>query len=119
MVDLADLPRLAIEQLIVQQATTSGSGSDLTNTIPPDTQVLDAKVDGNVLDLDLSALGQVESTRQRLAVAQIVFTATALDGINGVRFWIDGEPASVSLETHASEVGQVITPGDYPSLISG
>jgi spore germination protein GerM len=118
VVDMADLPRQVIEQLITQQATTGSDGSDLTNTIPPDTQVLDANMDGTVLDLDLSALGRVESTRQRLAVAQIVYTATALDTVTGVRFWIDGEPASVSLEDHASEVGQVITPRDYPNLVS-
>ena len=81
VVDLADLPRQVIEQLIAQQPKASSGGSDLTNAIPPTSQVLNATVDGDVLDLDLSDLGQVESSRQRLAVAQIVFTATALAGI--------------------------------------
>jgi len=118
VVDLSDLPRQVIEQLIAQAPKNSISGSNLTNAIPPNAQVLNATVDGDVLDLDLSALDQVESTRQRLAVAQIVFTATNLEGIRGVRFSIDGEPASVSLEDHASDVGQVITKGDYPSLVA-
>ena len=118
VVDLADLPRQVIEQLIAQPPKNSSGGSNLTNAIPPNAQVLNASVDGTVLDLDLSALDQVESTRQRLAVAQIVYTATALDGIDGVRFSIDGEPASVSLEDHASDVGQVITRSDYPNLLT-
>ncbi len=90
----------------------------MTNAIPPTSQVLNASLDGGVLDLDLSDLGAVEGSGQRLAAAQIVYTATALPGIAGVRFSIDGEPASVPLDDHASDVNQVITREDYPSLLN-
>jgi spore germination protein GerM len=116
VVDTASFPRQVIEQLIAQQPR-EGSVNDLTNAIPPTLQVLNASLDdAGVLDLDLSDLGTVEGSAQRLAAAQIVFTATAIPDINGVRFSIDGEPAAVPLDEHAADVGQVVTRDDYKSL---
>ena len=118
VVDLADLPRQVIEQLIAQAPKNSIGGSNLTNAIPPNAQVLNATVDGDVLDLDLSALDQVESTRQRLAVAQIVFTATNLDGIRR-RAVLDRRRAGVGLARGPRlrrRPGD--HPGDYPSLVA-
>ena len=45
VVDTADLPRQVIEQLIAQRRRPAGTGADLTNAIPPDTQVLNANVE--------------------------------------------------------------------------
>jgi len=118
VVDSADLPRQVIEQLIAQQPIDNG-GDKLTNAIPTTVRVLRASVDGDVLDLDLSDLGTVELTRQRLAAAQIVFTATDLPGINKVRFSIDGQPSAVPLATESSTPGQEITRDDYRSLLHG
>ena len=115
VIDPGSYPREVIEQLIAQQPRGVGSNG-LTNAIPPTSNVLNASVDGDVLDLDLSDLGAVEGSGQRLAAAQIVFTATAIPGIRGVRFSIDGEPAAVPLDEHAADVGQIVTRGDYPSL---
>ncbi|MGZ4683372.1 MAG: GerMN domain-containing protein [Acidimicrobiales bacterium] len=116
--DTAEFPQRVIEQLIAQQPKENGSGSDLTNAIPPNSEVLNASLNDGVLDLDLSNLDAVELSRQRLAAAQIVYTATAIAGIDGVRFSIDGQPAAVPLDDHASDVNQVITRGDYPSLLN-
>jgi len=116
--DVASYPRQVIEQLIAQQPQQNSSGNDLTNAIPPTSQVLNATLDGDVLDLDLSDLGAVEGSGQRLAAAQIVYTATAIPGIHGVRFSIDGEPAAVPLDEHAADVGQIVTRDDYPNLIN-
>jgi spore germination protein GerM len=115
----ADLPRLVIEQLIAQQPKPNGVGADETNAIPATVTVLNATVSDHVLDLDLSDLGSVELTRQRLAAAQIVFTATELAGVESVRFWIDGQPGAVPLDDEASTAGQAISRSDYPSLLRG
>ena len=115
--DQADLPRLVIEQLIAQQPKASGGSSDVTNAIPPTVTVLSATVNDHVLDLDLSDLSSVELTRQRLAAAQIVFTATELAGVDAVRFWIDGQPGAVPLDDQASTAGQAISRSNYPSLL--
>jgi spore germination protein GerM len=117
VVDQADLPRQVIEQLIAQQPKASGAGSDETNAIPSTVKVLSATVTDHVLDLDLSDLGSVELTRQRLAAAQIVFTATELAGVDAVRFWIDGQPGAVPLDDQASTAGQAIARSNYPSLL--
>jgi len=116
--DPNDLPRRTIEALIAQQPKSSGGAGDQTNAIPPTVGVLSATVADGVLELDLSDLGSVELTRQRLAAAQIVFTATALPGIDSVRFMINGQPGAVPLDDQASTAGQAITRQDYPSLLS-
>ena len=115
--DQADLPRMVIEQLIAQQPKASGGSSDVTNAIPPTVTVLSATVNDHVLDLDLSDLSSVELTRQRLAAAQIVFTATELAGVDAVRFWIDGQPGAVPLDDQASTAGQAVSRSNYPSLL--
>ncbi len=116
--DYAQLPRVVIEALIAQQPVNSGGGdTTLINAIPSTVKVLDATVDGKVLDLNLSDLGSVELTRQRQAAAQIVFTATALPGIDSVRFSIDGQPSAVPLDDQMSVAGDPVTRTDYPKLM--
>lgn len=114
--DYDQLPRVVIDQLI-QQVPASGGDVTLINAIPPTVKVLDATKNGTVLDLDLSDLGNAELTRQREAFAQIVFTATALPGIDAVRFSIDGQQIGVPLDDQTTAApGQPITKGDYPKL---
>jgi spore germination protein GerM len=116
--DSSQLPGMVIRALIAEQppATASG-GNALINALPPSVQVLDASLDGTVLNLDLSDLGNVELTRQRQAAAQIVFTATALTGIESVRFHINGQPIAVPLDNETSVAGQPVTRSDYPRLM--
>ena len=80
--------------------------------------MLDAVVqpDG-VLDLNLSSLG-VENARLRLAMAQIVFTATDLkiSGITSVRISIDGQPAAVPTQSGSADPGASIMRSDYGDL---
>ncbi len=107
----ADLPKAIIEKLV----TTPPVDAAHSSFIPPGTRVLKVEQHGDVLEIDLSdELGSVESSRQRLAVAQLVFTATAIDGINAVRFSIDGNPSAVPLDNKTSEVGADIGRDDFP-----
>lgn len=109
-----DLPRAVLERLISNPATPETA--DLSSAIPPGVRIRSAVVDDDVLDLDLANLGTIESTRQRLAVAQFVYTATAIPGIRGVRFAIDGEPSAVPLDDRTADPGAVITRSDFPKL---
>src|SRR5690606_5193084 len=72
------LPRLVIEALVHTRPADVGLAGIAINQLPSDVAVLDATVqpDG-VLDLNLSALG-IEGANLRLAMAQIVYTATEL-----------------------------------------
>jgi hypothetical protein len=89
--------------------------SKYKSAIPPSTQLRDVTRKGDYLEIDLSN-PPVEGTGQRLAFAQFVFTATAIPGIRGVRFSIDGSPTVVPLDNRASDPGQIITRADYPKL---
>lgn len=116
--DPGQLPRLTIEKLIATRPEDVGLAGTATNQLPSDVRVLDAVVqpDG-VLDLNLSSLG-VENARLRLAMAQIVFTATDLttSGITSVRVSIDGVPAAVPTQSGSAEPGAPIMKTDYGDL---
>ncbi len=116
--DPDDLPRVVIDALIELNPTESGQ-SGLVNAVPTGTRVLSARVaDDEVLDLDLTNLEDVDSSQLRLAVAQIVFSATGITAlpVRGVRFFIDGEPAAVPTEAGTSGTGEVITRSSFPRL---
>jgi spore germination protein GerM len=116
--DPTALPRVTIEKLINTRPEDVGLAGQVTNQLPSDVQVLDATVqpDG-VLNLNLSSLG-VENARLRLAMAQIVFTATDLktSGIQSVRVSIDGQAASVPTQSGSADPGTPITKNDYADL---
>jgi len=114
------LAKATIEQLISVRPEDVGQAGMATNQIPSSVGVLGATVGSDgVLDLNLTdALSQVEATRLRLAMAQIVFTATELktSGITAVRLLIDGEPKSIQTQTGSSAPGQPVSRADYPDL---
>lgn len=109
-----------IQRLIATRPEDVGRAGTVTNQIPSSVQVLGATVGNDgVLELNLTEpLSQVESARLRLAVAQIVFTATDLktSGINSVRLLINGQPASVQTQSGSTEAGQPVLRADYPDL---
>jgi spore germination protein GerM len=114
--NLAQLPRILLERLIQTRPADVDLAGQATNQVPSDVDVLDATLqpDG-VLDLNLSPLG-IESRRLQLVMAQLVFTATSLPNVTGVRVSIDGTPIAVATESGNAEVGAVITKDDYASL---
>lgn len=52
---------------------------------------------------------------QILALSQIVYTATALDGIGGVEIWVDGGPAEVPTAQGSLKRG-ALTRADYAAI---
>ena len=76
-------------------------------------------MNGSVVDLDLTNLGTVESSLQRLAVAQLVFTLTELrsPAIDGVRFSVDGTPVAVPVENGVAPPGAVVGRDQELSLV--
>jgi spore germination protein GerM len=116
--DPSQLPRLTLEALIQTRPENVGLAGVATNQLPSDVRVIDAVVqpDG-VLNLNLSSLG-IEGARLRLAMAQIVFTATDLksSGITSVRVSIDGVPAAVPTQSGSADPGTAVTKDDYADL---
>ena len=114
--DPRDLPRTVIDRLVSNPPVSEQA--DLVSFIPPTVKVLSAIQDGDVLDIDLSNLKAIEGTHLRLAVAQMVFTATELPGVNGVRFKVDGAPSAVNLDEKSSDPTAIIRRADFPTLSS-
>lgn len=114
-----NLVTLVIERLIALKPDQLGLAG-LVNAVPSDTQVRSATVgpDG-VLQLDLANLGNIESSLQRLAVAQLVFTATGIEseGVRSVVFSIDGQPTAVPTETGTATAGTAVSRADYPKFL--
>jgi len=114
-----NLVTLVIERLIALTPDQLGL-TGLVNAVPSDTKVRSATVtpDG-VLQLDLANLGNIESSLQRLAVAQLVFTATGIEseGIRSVVFSIDGQPTAVPTETGTATAGTAVSRADYPKFL--
>jgi len=117
--DPDDLPRVLLERLArITPAEVGRPG--LQNAVPSETRVLDATLTADgVLEVNLANLEQnIESALQRLAIAQIVFTATELTAlpVRAVRFSVEGQPVAVPTEGGSSEPGQPVTRTDYPTL---
>ena len=89
----------------------------LRTAIPPDTQVIALKEDGTLLQIDLSReFASVGGEEEILAVAQIVLTASSIEGIDLVTFALDGVPTGVPVASGALSDNPVGA-RDYESLV--
>jgi hypothetical protein len=117
--------RAVLQRLIsLDPATNPECPPAFTNAVPPDLRVLDAELrveeSGNILELNVGrdAIVAIESTQQRRAIAQIVFTATSVPGVTAVRFFADGEAISVPVEDRTADPGESVRPSDFPGLVA-
>jgi hypothetical protein len=111
-----DRPKAVLEALIQHQP---GDSDAYFNAIPTTTGVITVVPDDDdpsVLEINLNQV-ETSSGNLKLAIAQMLFTATELPGVRGVRFLLNGEPRAVPLEVGESEVGQIVTRADFPALI--
>jgi hypothetical protein len=89
-------PLNAILEALVVGPSNAEAASGLQSAVPSQTQVLGATVSGSVATVDLSGtFAQLVGQPQIEAVAQIVFTATALSGLSEVTFELDGQQVAV------------------------
>ncbi len=106
--------RVVLDQLVQGIRGTDPLG--ITTAIPKDTKVVDAQFDGNDLVVTLSnEMLNVQSTEQRNAFAQLVYTATDL-GIQGVRFRVldsSGNPQDVQPPTDLGPHPGALSRSDY------
>ncbi len=115
--DPSAFPRAVLDQL-VKGVPADIAERGLRSDIPPTVRVLDVRRpdQGKVLEVNLTDLGKVEGPKQRIAVAQIVFTATALDGITAVRFLVDGQATAIPIDQGSADAGDAISRDDFPRL---
>ena len=91
--------------------------AQLDTAIPADVELLDARPVGQVLTVDLNdVFDDLTPDGLRLAVAQIVSTATDIDGVSSVQLRIDGAPRVWPLG-NGELTDRALTQYDYPGLV--
>lgn len=89
----------------------------LSSVLPDDLELLSARVRGRVLTIDVTdTFNELTPDALRFAVAQIVATATEIDGVERVRLRIDGENQVWPLGD-GETTDRVLTAYDYPGFI--
>ncbi len=91
--------------------------AQLDTAIPADVELLDARPVGQVLTVDLNdVFDDLTPDGLRLAVAQIVSTATDIDGVQSVQLRVEGEPRVWPLGS-GELTDRPLTQYDYPGLV--
>ena len=85
-------PAAVLRLLLLTPLSSREKAMGLSTLIPPRTQLLGATLDGSgTLTVNLSKeIDSIVGQNQKTAYAQLVFTATAIDGVERVRFLTDG-----------------------------
>lgn len=95
--------------------TPPEAADGIRSALPPEV-TMQLRAEGTTVVVDLSGpFAEAPPTEQALALAQLVYTATAFTGIEAVRFLLDGEPVEVPRADGtltADRVGRV----DYEGL---
>ena len=88
---------------------------DVRSAIPAGTRLLSTRQEERVLIIELTPeiLGQ-QGQEQKNAFAQMVFTASEVETVFGVRFVVDGQFVNVPTDTGASD--QAVYPIDFDSV---
>ena len=90
--------------------------AQIDTAIPSDVELIAARPVGQVLTIDLNdAFDELTPEGLRLAVAQIVLTATDIGGVRSVQLRIDGEPRVWPLG-NGELTDLPLTKYDYPGL---
>ena len=91
--------------------------AQFSSFIPPATELLSARTNGQFLILDFSSQ-LTELTPQGLtqAIAQIVYTATELDGIEAVQLRVEGQELSVQRPS-GEATAVALSVYDYPGFV--
>jgi Sporulation and spore germination len=91
--------------------------SRLVTNIPQETQLISTRTSGDVLFVDVSPeITELSGELLVLAVAQIVFTATEIDGVRAVQLRVDGQNQSWPKGDGETRDGE-LTVYDFPGLV--
>jgi hypothetical protein len=117
-----DLPAPPTLEIVVDSllgpVTEPEQRSGLRTAIPRATEILAIDEDGATLHVDLSPeFAVVGGEEEVLAVAQIVMTATSIEGIELVAFQLEGVPTDVPVADGALS-DDPVGAEDYASLIA-
>lgn len=111
-------PAAVLETLLGAVADEQEQEAGITNLIPETTRLASQpELQAATLLIDLTrGIYDVEGVPQRAAFGQIVCTADELEGVDAVRFAVEGEPVDAPTDTGQSEL--VTCDGDYRRLLA-
>ena len=117
-----DLPDSADLETVLQSllggVTEPEERSNLRSSIPAGTEIIGIEREQNIARIDLSSeFAAVGGEEEILAVAQIVLTATSLDGIDFVALELGGVPTDAPVANGALSI-EPVEAADYASLVS-
>lgn len=117
--DLPSPPSLtSIFDSLLERVTEPERRANLRTAIPPGTRTIEVTEDGSTLRIDLSQeFASVGGEEEIFAVAQIVLTATSIEGVDLVAFQLDGVPTDVPVANGALSADPVGA-DDYAALVS-
>ena len=105
----------AMRGLLEGPRETEAEGG-LRSAVPAGTSLRSASLADGLATVDLSEeFSSVVGPEQVLAIAQVVYTATSIEGVAEVRFAIDGEPIDAARGDGSLSTGPVRR-DDYPDL---
>jgi spore germination protein GerM len=113
-------PAAVLEALLTATPNPQEQADGITNLVPQDTRLASQPELARgtlVVDLTSEIFDDVEGENQRAAFGQIVCTANALEGVNFVRFLVEGEPTGVQADSGATD-GPVTCADDYERLLA-
>lgn len=116
----ADIPIRNSLEAMFSGLSAAEQSAGMTTSIPAGTRVLGVAADGATVTVDLSSeFGKPSgSLDETMRLAQVVFTITQFDGIERVKFHIDGSPQDPIL-SHGFLIGDGLTRDDFSSVRAG
>ena len=118
---LRSVPREAVSRQNLMEVLFLGPNDDelsaqYSSAIPTGTELLSTDSKGNVLVLDVSAnITELSVQGLTQALAQIVYTASELEGVKAVELTVDGAPMAWPKGNGGSTTGALRT-YDYPGV---
>jgi spore germination protein GerM len=118
--DVTPTPTAVLTELFTGLTAKEQQLNKWRTAVPPDTKLLDTPVqqpDGTLVVNLNQAFFQASGPGQINAVAQVVFTATAINGVQRVKILVEGQPQGWPRgDGTAQLVGEPLTQYAYPEL---
>lgn len=104
----------ALTDALVRGPTDDEASRGLTTLLTPDTEPSKVRLDGDVAVVELRApVSPGVPGDRHLAIAQLVYTLTAIDGVDAVRFELGGDSAEVPIG-NGTLTRSAVTRADFP-----
>jgi len=111
---VASPPLLSSLEALLAAPSTAESRAGLSTALTAQVRVISTTLRGHVAVVNFnSAFSQIANAEQLLAVAQVVYTATAISGVSSVQFQINGKATDVPTDANGAQVQRPVGRAEY------